>query len=239
MSPRRSENLGGRGPGANVDDAPFLMVRSASTTSTGATADSCPCPGRPPTSSRVGTLRRMACRPWTRLGIVAVAGHLGYELAVGVGVPGAPRIGVRAAVAGYALGTAGAYRAAGRLPGPHGDRRFAVANALFASAVISHYASWPRTTWHGLPWLVECEGIEGVLIAPYNMVLQVSAVAAVGGLAENRGAWRWAVAAGLIALPALRWLTPHEYDRLLVQAAAQPRWWNRRLAVRAEGGACG
>lgn len=77
----------------------------------------------------------MPYRRWTRLGIVAVASHLGYELAVGVGVPGAPRIGVRPAVAGYALATAGAYRTAGRLPGPRGDRRFAAANGLFASAV--------------------------------------------------------------------------------------------------------
>lgn len=138
----------------------------------------------------------MPYRRWTRLGIVAVASHLGYELAVGVGVPGAPRIGVRPAVAGYALATAGAYRTAGRLPGPRGDRRFAAANGLFAAAVISHYASWPRATWHGLPWLLECEGIEGVLIVPYNMVLQVSAVAVVGGLVENLSAWPWALARG-------------------------------------------
>lgn len=175
----------------------------------------------------------MLYRRWTRLGILAIVGHLGYELAMGVGVPGAPRIGLRPAVAGYALGAAGAYRAAGRLRRPRGDRRFAVANGLFASAVISHYANWPRTTWHGLPWLVECEGIDGTSIAPYNVVLQVSAVAAVGGLVENRSAWRWAVATGLIAVPVLRWLTPREFDRLLEQAAAQPRWWNRRLAVRA------
>lgn len=178
----------------------------------------------------------MPYRRWTRLGIVAVASHLGYELAVGVGVPGAPRIGVRPAVAGYALATAGAYRTAGRLPGPRGDRRFAAANGLFAAAVISHYASWPRATWHGLPWLVECEGIEGVLIVPYNMVLQVSAVAVVGGLVENLSAWPWALAVGLVAVPALRWLTPREYDRLLAQAAAQPGWWNRRLAIRMRSG---
>lgn len=227
--------------GTNVDEAPFLAAGSASTTPPGPAHARPPIPaparGRPLTSSRLGTLRPMPYRRWTRLGIVAVAGHLGYELAVGVGVPGAPRIGVRAAVAGYAFGTSLAYRAAGRLPGPRGDRRFAVTNGLFASAVISHYAGWPRTTWHGLPWLVVCEGIEGVLIAPYNLVLQVSAVAAAGGLAENRSAWPWAVAAGLIAMPALLWLTPREYDRLLEQAAAQPRWWNRRLAVRARSGA--
>ena len=102
--------------------------------------------------------------------------------------------------------------------------------------MISHYASWPRATWHGLPWLVECEGIEGVLIVPYNMVLQVSAVAVVGGLVENLSAWPWALAVGLVAVPALRWLTPREYDRLLAQAAAQPGWWNRRLAIRMRSG---
>ena len=174
----------------------------------------------------------MPPRRWTRLGIVAVAGHLGYELAVGVGVPGAPRVGMWPAVAGYALGTASTYRAAGRVASPRGDRRFAVANGLFAAAVISHYASWPRTTWNGLPWLVECEGIEGMLIVPYNMVLAVSAVSAVGGLVENRSAWPWGVAATLVAVPVLRWLTPREYARLLEQAAAHPSWWNRRLVAR-------
>jgi hypothetical protein len=44
-----------------------------------------------------------------------------------------------------------AYRAAGRLPSSRGDRRFAVTNGLFASAVISQFISWPRTTRRGDP----------------------------------------------------------------------------------------
>jgi hypothetical protein len=37
----------------------------------------------------------VAERPWTRLGIISIAGHLGYELVAGVAVPLAPHVGVR------------------------------------------------------------------------------------------------------------------------------------------------
>jgi hypothetical protein len=70
------------------------------------------------------------------------------------------------------------------------------------------------------------------VIGPYNVLLQVSAVAAVGGLVENRRAWRAALVTVGLALPVLRWATPPEYQRLLDQAAGAPRWWNRRLAAR-------
>jgi hypothetical protein len=63
-------------------------------------------------------------------------------------------------------------------------------------------------------------------------VLYVSAVAAVGGAVENRGAWRWFVATPLVVVPVLRRETPPESQRLLAQAAERPRWWNRRLAAR-------
>src|SRR3954453_6591947 len=122
----------------------------------------------------------MRRRPWTRLGVLASGGHLAYELVCGVGVPLASRFGVTAATTAYAVSSVAAYRAAGVLPSPAGDRRCAVANGLFASAVITHFTSWPRTTRAGLPWLTECEGIEGRLIGPYNVLLYVSAVAAVG-----------------------------------------------------------
>jgi len=164
--------------------------------------------------------------------VLSVAGHLAYELLGGVGVPLASRVGVTAATAGFAVPSVVAYRAAGRVPSPRGDRRFAVANGLFASAVIAHFTSWPRTTRAGLPWLTECEGLEGRLMGPYNVVLYVSAVAAVGGAVENRGAWRWFVATPLVVVPVLRRETPPEYQRLLAQAAERPRWWNRRLAAR-------
>jgi hypothetical protein len=174
----------------------------------------------------------MRRRPWTRLGVLAMAGHLGYELAAGVGVPLASRVGVRTAGCAYATASAVAYRAASRSAPPRGDRAFAVANGLFLSAVVTHYTAWPRTRRWGAPWLVECEGLEGSVIGPYNVLLQLSAVAALGGLVENRRAWPAAVTAVGIALPVLRAATPREYRRLVAQAAAHPRWWNRRLAAR-------
>src|SRR3954453_4895127 len=70
-------------------------------------------------------------RPWTRLGIASIAGHLGYELAAGVAVPLAPHVGVRAGVAAFALPAAAAYAPAGRMASPRGDRTYAVANGFF------------------------------------------------------------------------------------------------------------
>ena len=163
-----------------------------------------------------------------------MAGHLGYELAAGVAVPLASRVGIRVAAAGYALGAATVYRAASRSLGPHGDRVSASANGLFLSAVIAHYTTWPRTRRRGFPWLLESEGLGPDIIGPYNVLLQVSAVAAVAGLVENRRAWPAAVITVGVALPVLRSVTPREYQRLLEQAATTPRWWNRRLVRRVQ-----
>ena len=160
-----------------------------------------------------------------------MAGHLAYELVSGVAVPLASRVGVIPATGAYAVSSVAAYRAAGRLCSPSGDRRFAVANGLFLSAVISHFTSWPRTTRAGLPWLTECEGLEGRLVGPYNVLLHVSAVAAIGGAAENRRAWRWFATTPLLVVPVLRHETPQEYQRLIAQAVERPRWWNRRLTA--------
>lgn len=164
--------------------------------------------------------------------MLAVGGHLAYELTAGVGVPLASRVGVTAATTAYAGSTLAAYRAAGRLAPPRGDRRFAVANGLFASAMLSHFTSWPRTRRAGLPWLTECEGLEGRLLGPYHLLLYLSTVAAIGGAVENRRAWRRFLVTPLVAAPLLRRETPREYRRLLAQAAERPRWWNRRLATR-------
>jgi hypothetical protein len=141
-------------------------------------------------------------------------------------------LGVTAATTGYAVLSVATYRAAGHLCSPRGDRRFAVANGVFASAVISHFTSWPRTTRVGVPWLTESEGLEGGLIGPYNALLYVSAVAAVGGAVENRRAWGWFALTPLVAVPVFRRGTPVEYQRLLTQSVERPRWWNRRLTAR-------
>jgi hypothetical protein len=171
-------------------------------------------------------------RPWTRLGVLSIAGHLGYELVAGVGVPGASRVGVTLASGSYAAATLATFRTAGTMSTRRADRGFAVANGVFLSAVIGHLTSWPRTTRAGLPWLTECEGLSGRLMAGYNAVLYVSGVAAVGGLIENRSAWRWGALTPVIVVPLFRWASPLEYAALLADAADHPRWWNRRLAAR-------
>src|SRR4051812_10174321 len=118
----------------------------------------------------------MRHRPWTRVGVLTVGGHLAYELVCGVGLPLASRVGVTTATTGYLVTSVAAYRAARRLSSPRGDRRFAVANGVFASATINHFTVWPRSTRARLPWLTECEGLDGRLMGPYNALLYVSAL---------------------------------------------------------------
>jgi hypothetical protein len=118
---------------------------------------------------------------------------------------------------------------AGRLRTPRGDRAYAVTNGFFVAAVVAHYSSWPRVWRAGLPWLIKCEGLNGPVIGPYNVLLQVSAVAAVAGLHENRSQWRWGVVTAVVVAPVMRWATPRAFAELVKQAAEQPRWWNRRL----------
>jgi hypothetical protein len=99
---------------------------------------------------------------------VAIGAHLFYELGAGVAVPYASRVGAMPALTAYAAGTAWSFRAAGRLSVSR-DAAFSVLNGAFLSAVIGHFASWPRTTAGGLPWLVECEGLSGRLMPGYNL----------------------------------------------------------------------
>jgi len=70
-----------------------------------------------------------------------------------------------------------------------------------------------------VPWLTECEGLSGRLMWGYNPVLYASGVAAVGGLIENRRAWRWALLTPVVVVPLLRWATPHEYAGLVTKQA--------------------
>lgn len=171
---------------------------------------------------------RSTRRPWTRAATVGVAAHLGYELAAGVAVPLASKLGVRSATALYALGAVLARRQAGRPP-PSADGAFAALNGLFLSAVLAHYLTWPVTRRAGLPWLTQSEGLSGRLVPPYNAILYASALTAVGGLVENRRGVAWAAAAPVVAVPWLVAETPNEFRRLVAHAGQHPSWWNRRL----------
>lgn len=171
----------------------------------------------------------MARRTWTRIATMGAGAHVFYELASGVGMPLASRIGPVAAAALFGLGSGAAFREAGRQP-PARDPAFSMLNGFYLSAVLAHFAGWPHRWSAGLPWLTECEGLTGAVLRPYNVILQVSGVAAVGGLLENSHVRRrWGVVVPLVLIPVLISEQHREYGRLLVQAQRRPGWWNRRL----------
>ncbi len=157
-----------------------------------------------------------------------MAGHVFYELAAGVGMPGASFLGGAPAAALWATSSMVALREAGRRP-PSQDAAFALLNGFFLSAVLAHLSSWPRTTRAGLPWLVECEGLSGRLMPAYNLLLYVGGIAAAAGLAENRRGTAWGLAVPVVLVPPLRREQHREHARLCARARRQPAWWNRRL----------
>jgi hypothetical protein len=172
-------------------------------------------------------------RPWTRVGVVGATGHVFYELAAGVGMPFASVLGPAAAAALFGSGGVVAFREAGRQPRSL-DTTFALLNGCFLSAVLAHFAGWPRTRRRGLPWLTECEGLSGRLMPPYNLMLYASGVAAVGGVVETgRGrGWRAVTPAVLVPAVVVPWLIGEQHRdhaRLVAQAQRRAGWWNRRL----------
>lgn len=146
-------------------------------------------------------------------------------------MPFASRLGPTTTAALWASSTVAAYHHAGKQAGSR-DVVFAVLNGAYLSAVIAHFLAWPRTTKSGLPWLTECEGLRGPVIAPYNAILHVSAVAAIGGLLENRRGAAWGVLVPAVTVPWLLGEQRREFQRLVVQARRHPGWWNRRLRDR-------
>jgi hypothetical protein len=144
-----------------------------------------------------------------------------YGLLAGVAMPFASRAGPAGAATFWAGSTTTAYRHATRRPEARDDV-FATLNGLYLSAVIAHFLAWPRTTKAGLPWLTECEGLAGPVITPYNAILHVSALAAVGGLVQNRRGQAWGVLVPAVTVPWLLREQRREFGRLLVQAQTHP-----------------
>jgi hypothetical protein len=99
---------------------------------------------------------------------------------------------------------------------------------LYLSAVVPHFTGWPRAH-PALPWLAECEGMRGPVIGPYDVVLHVSGIAALGGLLENRRARNRGALVSSVVVPWPLRAQHREYGRLLAQARRRRGWWNRRL----------
>jgi hypothetical protein len=160
------------------------------------------------------------------VGTVAVAAHVFYELFSGVGMPFASFVGRAPAAMGWAAGSLWLFRAAQQRP-RSADRMFAVVNGAYLSAVIAHFAAWPLQWRAGMPVLTECEGLRGRVMAPYNAILYVSGITAVGGVSENRNFAKSAMSIALV--PILIAAQRLEFGRLRTEARGNPTWWNRRL----------
>jgi hypothetical protein len=158
--------------------------------------------------------------------------HVFYELGCGVAMPFSSVAGPVPAAVGWAAGTSVALRTAGRTEARY-NTVFGVINGMFLTAVLAHFIYWPKRWVWGVPHLTECEGLRGRVVLPYNVILYISAVSAVAGLAENgRYAALRGAAVPLIAVPVLLRIQRVEFRRLRIQARLEPRWWNRRLRAR-------
>jgi hypothetical protein len=169
-------------------------------------------------------------RRWTQVGAAGAGAHVFYELACGVAMPYASRLGPVPAALAFGAGTLAVFRQAGRQPHSR-DPFFAAINGVFLSIVLAHFSSWPKTKVAGLPWLTECEGLSGRLMPPYNLILHTCGAAALAGLVENRRGCVWGLVVPVLLVPWLKGEQHREYQRLLAQALQRPRWWNRRLAL--------
>jgi hypothetical protein len=166
--------------------------------------------------------------------VVSLVGHLVFELVAGVGMPLASILGPYAAAGSWTLATGAVWRVA-RRGQESDDEVLSAVNGFGVAAVAAHLAGWPtRRTRTGLPWLRECEGLEPELMPYYNAILYFSAAAALMATArENRSAPRHLPLAMLGLVPALIGFQHWEHRRLVGQAQARHRWWNRRLWRRA------
>jgi hypothetical protein len=169
-------------------------------------------------------------RPWTQAAIAGSAAHVFLELAAGVGMPGASLVGPAPAALAWAGSTRVVWRIAHRTSGRR-DRALQICNGLALTAVVAHYAAWPRRrTGFGVPWLTECEGLGGDLMLVYNLILFGTGGAALVALArENRSAPALLGLSPLLLVPIFGHFQHDEYARLVKIAEERPAWWNRRL----------
>jgi hypothetical protein len=169
-------------------------------------------------------------RPFTRLAICGLGAHVFFELASGVGMPLASVIGPLRAATLWATATGGGVRAAATVP-KSCDPFFATANAAALAVVTAHLSGWPRRPISlGLPWLVECEGLDADKMPAYNCILYLSGAAALAALLTENAAPRARFALAPLCLIRVAIRAQHaEHRRMLALTESAPRWWNRGL----------
>jgi hypothetical protein len=99
-------------------------------------------------------------------------------------MPFASVAGPAPAALGWAAATTASITTAGRAPARYNDT-FGLINGVFLSAVLAHLIYWPKRWTYGVPRLMECEGLRGNVIGPYNAILYLSGIAATEGITRT------------------------------------------------------
>ena len=185
-------------------------------------------------SSRRG---RPIRRPFSALTAAGTMAHHAYEVRSGVGLVFEPFLGRRGSVVLWTTQLP-AWLLVACLGGKRFDRWLALNNGMGFSGALVHFAEWPWELRHGVPTLVEAEGMTAERLPAYNAILQSWAIS--GALAllfdTPRGARRWALV-GLAMGEPLRRSAAHHFRWAREQARREPHKWSPALRGDQQGGA--
>jgi hypothetical protein len=186
---------------------------------------------------------------WLHLAAVSgTAAHHGFELGAGVGLVFQPYLGLGGALAAWgaalpawAAGAVVAGRRA-RRRGTADDAFLRAADAVLAflagvsvAGALLHFRLWPvelrpAGRWYAVPVLVQAEGLKPRQLPVYNAVLYAWSIGSLAAVAVGTpGRRRWWALPGLLAAQPLTRSARHHFEWLGLQAAVNPRWWNRAV----------
>lgn len=174
--------------------------------------------------------RARSHRPFTALTALGTGMHHAFELGAGVGLVFEPFLGRRGAIALWATGLPAWALAAWIGRGEPIEKWLALNNGAGLAGGFVHFAEWPWELRHGIPHLVQAEGMTAERLAPYNAVLHcwILAGALAVALETPRHARRWALAGLLLGEP-LRRSAVHHFRWAREQAERDPDHWSAAL----------
>jgi hypothetical protein len=167
------------------------------------------------------------------LGAVAgTAAHHGFELASGVGLVWQPELGLGRAATLWTV-QLGSWAALATRGQRRADPVLAALAGASLAGVAVHFVLWPWERGRvGLPRLTAAEGLSAWQMPTYNTILRAWALASAGAIVFDTppGSRRWALVGGA-SLPVFVASARHHFEWIKLQAASDPAWWNRGVAL--------
>ena len=152
--------------------------------------------------------------------------HQVLELVLGTGIIGQAQVGFTGALAASTAMDAGWLYAATRKEPP--ERILAFGSGVAIMTPVLHFTLFPWQVRRAVPVLTQAEGLPTSIMPFYNTVLY--AWAGAGVLAAVRDTPRRSlpfVAAGILAVIAIRSTAKRHFAWMEREAVRNPRWWNR------------